>query len=61
MFPKIYTKEEIMATIISNQAHVSFAYEGATEIKTNDSNIIHHTMRDNLCFSLEKSSFCIKL
>lgn len=42
--------------IISNQAHVSFSYEGATETYTNDSNIVNASMKDQYSVLVEKSS-----
>jgi len=41
---------------ILNQAHVSFSYEGSTETKTNDSNIVSSTMKDKYSISVEKTS-----
>lgn len=43
-------------TTISNQAHVTFSYEGARDVQTNDSNIVSHQVRDRLCFTVEKTS-----
>ncbi len=41
---------------ISNQAHVSFSYEGSLETYTNDSNIVNSSMKDKYSFSVEKTS-----
>lgn len=41
---------------ISNQAHVSFSYEGSTETYTNDSNIVNSSMKDKYSISVEKTS-----
>lgn len=41
---------------ISNQAHVSFSYEGSTETYTNDSNIVNSSMKDQYSISVEKTS-----
>lgn len=44
-----------MATI-TNQASVSFSYEGSSETKTNNSNIVTHSTRDQYSISVEKTS-----
>jgi len=41
---------------ISNQAHVSFSYEGSLETYTNDSNIVNSSMKDQYSISVEKTS-----
>lgn len=41
---------------ISNQAHVSFSYEGSEIIKTNDSNIVNTSMKDRYSISVEKTA-----
>lgn len=41
---------------ISNQAHVSFSYEGSLITKTNDSNIVNTSMKDRYSMSVEKTS-----
>ena len=41
---------------ISNQAHVTFSYEGSEVTKTNDSNIVNSSMKDKYSISVEKSS-----
>ena len=42
--------------IISNQAQVSFSYEGSMQTKTNSSNIVNSTMKDTYDISVEKTS-----
>lgn len=41
---------------ISNQAHVSYSYEGSEVIRTNHSNIVNSTIKDNYSISVEKTS-----
>ena len=41
---------------ISNQAHVSFSYEGSSQTFTNDSNIVNSSMKDKYSISVEKTS-----
>lgn len=41
---------------MTNQAYVSFSYEGSTETKTNSSNIVTHSTRDKYSISVEKTS-----
>ncbi len=45
-----------MSKTITNQAHVSFSYEGSTETRTNDSNIVSSSMKDRYDFSVEKTA-----
>lgn len=45
-----------MATNISNQASVSFGYEGATGTVTNESNIVEAVINDEYGFNLELTS-----
>lgn len=45
-----------MATNISNQASVSFGYEGATQTVTNDSNVVSAVINDEYGFTLELTS-----
>lgn len=45
-----------MAQIFSNQARVTFSYEGSEVSHTNDSNIVNSTMKDRYDFSVEKSA-----
>lgn len=40
----------------TNQAFVSFSYEGSTETKTNASNIVTQSTRDKYSFTVEKTS-----
>ena len=42
--------------IVSNQAQVSFSFEGATGTKINNSNIVNSTMKDKYSISVEKTS-----
>lgn len=48
--------EKFMSQTISNQAHVTFSYSGAREARTNDSNVVNHTMNDRYCFEVEKTA-----
>lgn len=41
---------------ITNQAHVSFSYEGSEVVKTNDSNIVNSSIKDKYSISVEKTS-----
>lgn len=41
---------------ISNQASVTFSYEGATESVTNNSNVVNSSMKEKYGLSVEKSS-----
>ncbi len=41
---------------ISNQAHVSFTYDGNDVVKTNDSNIVNSSIKDKYSILVEKSS-----
>lgn len=41
---------------ISNQAHVTFSYEGSSESKTNDSNVVNSSMKEKYSLLVEKSS-----
>ena len=45
-----------MATNISNQASVSFGYEGSTETVTNESNVVSAVINDEYGFNLELTS-----
>ena len=45
-----------MAQTISNQARVSFSYEGSDIVHTNDSNIVNSTMRERFDFSVSKTA-----
>ena len=45
-----------MAQTHTNQAHVTFSYEGAESPKTNDSNTVTSTRRDRYDFEVEKTS-----
>lgn len=47
---------------ISNQARVSYSYEGSTETYTNDSNIVNSSMKDQYSILVEKTatSNCFK-
>ena len=45
-----------MAQTISNQARVSFSYEGSDVTYTNDSNVVNSTMREKYDFLLEKTA-----
>lgn len=45
-----------MAQTHTNQAYVTFSYEGASGPKTNESNTVTSTRRDRYDFSLEKTS-----
>lgn len=45
-----------MAQIFSNQARVTFSYEGSEVSHTNDSNIVNSTMKDRYDFSVEKTA-----
>lgn len=45
-----------MARTISNQARVTFAYEGSTASQTNTSNIVTRTISDRYDFEVEKSA-----
>lgn len=41
---------------ISNQAHVSFSYNGSTTTRNNSSNVVNSTIRDRYSLSVEKSA-----
>lgn len=41
---------------ITNQAHVSFSYEGSEVVKTNHSNVVTSSMKDKYGVSVEKTS-----
>lgn len=41
---------------ITNQAHVSFSYEGSDVTRTNDSNVITHTFKERYSIAVEKTS-----
>ncbi|MBQ8468906.1 MAG: DUF11 domain-containing protein [Clostridia bacterium] len=45
-----------MATTVSNQASVTFGYEGATGTVTNDSNVVSAVINDEYSFNLELTS-----
>lgn len=45
-----------MAQTLTNQAHVSFSYEGSETTFSNDSNTVNSSIKDKYDFSVEKTS-----